>query len=189
MRLPDHRASSPEQYGSRIPELASDQPLIWSRVGLGVREFELRRGPEVVGGMEGSTRFGFSATGYCLEEEWEIRLRSKFFGKVEVTLEDPDRGQPGCRFEGLFFGTGKVFLPSGSELRWRHPFLRIYNHILEVKGGSRILQIRPAFLRFLRTETRVNVFPAAAEMPDLPGLLLLSWFLKIHTERRGRRVF
>jgi hypothetical protein len=142
-----------------------------------------------VGDMEKSTRSGFSATGFCFGEEWEIKLKRRSLGLITVGLEKPDQGETGCRFEGLFFGHGRVILPAGTQLRWRHPFLRIYDHVLEVKSGPRLLRYRPTFFRFFRTETRVEVSPHAEEMDELPQLVLLSWFLRIHAEKRGRRVF
>jgi hypothetical protein len=167
----------------------SEQPLIWKRVGFGVPQFELRQGGEALGGMQESPRTGFTATGDFLGEEWEIRLESPFIGKLKVGLENPDRDQVGCRFEGFSVRGGRVFLPEGGKLRWRHPLLRNQDHTLEVEGGPRLLRIRPSFFRFLLAETRVEVFPEAMSLPELPQLLLLCLFLKVNIERRGRRVF
>ena len=169
--------------------LIPGEPLIWRRTALGLSGFELRCGDETVGDMEKSTRTSFTATGFCFGEEWEIGLNRRPFGKIRIRLERPDGNQDGCRYEGFSFGRGRINLPSGLQLRWRHPFARIYDHVLEVKDGPRLMRVRPVFLRFFRTETRVEVYPPAEGIPELPQLILLSWFLRIHAEKRGRRVF
>ena len=75
------------------------------------------------------------------------------------------------------------------NLRWRHGVLRTYDHILFDEGGGEVLRLRPAFLRFARTETRVLVSANGWARADLPELILLTWFLRVHADRRGRRVF
>jgi hypothetical protein len=139
--------------------------------------------------MEESTRSGFAATGFCSGEEWEIRLEKRLFRKIRIRMERPDQNDLGCCFEGWFFGRGVISLPSGARLRWRPPFARTYDHVVEMETGARLLRLRPAFLRFFRTETRLEVFPEAEKMPELPQLALLAWFLRVHAERSGQRVF
>jgi hypothetical protein len=186
---PDRHSSFQEARPSETLVSTAQHPLIWKRVGLGFPQFEFRQGGQVLGGMQKSPRNGFSATGDFLGKEWEIRLESPFFRKIKIGLENPDRDQVGCRFEGLSVRSGRILLPGDSELRWRNPFLRNYDHIIEIKGGPRLIRIRPSFFRFLLAETRVEVFPEAMSLPDLPQLLLLGMFLKVNVEKRGRRVF
>jgi len=140
--------------------------------------------------MEKSPRDGFVATGDYLGEEWEFRLKAPIFSAIRIGLENPDLDRVGCRFRGLSFGRGKIFLPGGRELRWRRSFLGVfYDHLLEVKGGARLLRVRPSFFRLLSSATQVKVYPAALDMPELPQLLLLSFFLRINVDKRGRRIF
>jgi hypothetical protein len=77
----------------------------------------------------------------------------------------------------------------GEVLRWRHAFARMYDHVLIDSRGQELLRLRPAFLRFGRTETRVILSPSGWARSDLAELLLFTWFLRAHAEARGRRIF
>jgi len=187
-----HSRRQAEALERRRPDpvsLRPEEPLIWRRIAPRQPEFELLRGNETVGDMEKSTRTGFTAVGLCFGEEWEIALKRRPFRKMRIHLERPDQHQVGCTYEGFFYGRGWIKSPGGPRFRWRHPFARIYDHVLEVEAGARLMRVRPAFLRLFRTETRVELYPPALEVLELPQLILLSWFLRIHAEKRGRRVF
>ena len=187
-----HPRRQAEAFETRRPDSVSlrpGEPLIWRRIAPRLPEFELLRGDETVGDMAKSIRTDFTAVGLCLGEEWEIALKRRPFRKVRIHLEKPDQHQVGCTYEGFFYGRGWIKSPSGSRFRWRTPFARIYDHVLEAEAGVRLMRFRPAFLRFFRTETRVELYPPALEILELPQLILLSWFLRNHAEQGGRRVF
>jgi len=164
-------------------------PLVWRRPVPLAPDFELRQGDATFGEMEPAFTSGIDATGECLGQALDFRADSSLLGGVRVETRRPGDGQAGPGFRGLLFGWGRITTPQGETLRWRHAFSRLYDHLLIDERGSELLRLRPAFLRFGRTETRVLLSAAGWGRPDLADLLLLTWFLRAHAEARGRRIF
>ena len=164
------------------------RPLVWRQPTPLVPHFELRQGEAVFGGMESSLATAFDASGECLGRTLELRLERSFLGRILVETAGALE-QEGPVYQGLFWGRGQVTTTSQECLRWRHAFTAPYSHLLIDSRGVELLKIRPAFLRFARTETTVSVTATAWGRSDVAELLLLTWFLRAHIEARGRRVF
>lgn len=186
------------EAGDLVPARARDEvtgalvdparPLVWRRKVPLAPHFELRQGEAVLGGMEPSLGTTFDASGECLGRTLELRLETTFVGRVRVeTAGELEREGPA--FQGLFWGWGRITTPDQETLRWRHALTAPYSHLLLDSKGVELLKIRPAFLRFGRTETTVRVSTFAWSRNDVADLLLLTWFLKAHIETWGRRVF
>jgi hypothetical protein len=139
--------------------------------------------------MEAALMAGVDATGECLGRVLDLSAESSLFGGVRVKSHRSKEGQDGPRFQGLLFGWGRVRTTEGEVLQWRHAFSRMYDHLLTDSRGEELLRLRPAFLRFGRTETRVILSASGWARSDLAELLLLTWFLRAHAEARGRRIF
>jgi hypothetical protein len=169
--------------------LDPSEPLTWRRSVPFSSEFELRQGATVIGEMEPSPNPEADATGECLGHSMELSLEYRFFRGIQVSTRVSLKEEDGPGFRGLFFGWGRVRAKTGEALRWRHGLWRIYDHALFDENGDLILRLRPAFFRFSRTETRVMVSPSGWKRSDLGDLILLTWFLRIHTVLRGRRIF
>jgi len=167
----------------------TSQPLIWRRSVPLAPDFELRQGEAVFGEMEPALMDGTDATGECLGHALDLRAESSLLGGVRVDSRRPREGREGPSFRGLLFGWGRIETSQGEALRWRHSFSRLYDHLLIDSRGDELLRLRPAFLRFARTETRVILTSSGWARSDLPELLLLTWFLRAHAEARGRRIF
>lgn len=169
--------------------LDPDRPLLWRRTVPLVPEFELVQGGTVFGEMEPANRPGMDATGECLGRSLELRREVGFVRGTRVETRPTSGDSAGPTFQGLFPGWGRIVTPEGEVLRWRHALTRMYDHILTDPGGVEILRLQPPFMRFVRTETRVVVRASGWERRDLAELLLLTWFLRIHSESPGRAVF
>lgn len=165
------------------------RPLVWGRVVPLATDFELLQGEAMFGEMEQAADPTLDATGECLGQTLGLRLDVRTFGRVYVETLRGQEGEPGPSFRGLTFGWGRVATSGGEALRWRRPVTRLYTHVLLDAGGREILRMYPPFLRFALTETRARVTPLGWGRVDLAELLLLTWFLRVHTERAGRRVF
>lgn len=164
-------------------------PLVWRRSVPMSPEFELRQGDVVLGEMEPANRDEVDASAECLGRALEFRVDRAFLGRIRVEACPASENGGLYAFRGWFYGWGELTTPSGEILRWRHALLRMYDHLLTDGSGAVLLRLRPAFLRFARTETRVLVDPRGWDRPDLPELLLVTWFLRAHSEARGGRVF
>ncbi|HKJ01318.1 MAG TPA: hypothetical protein VJ997_02655 [Longimicrobiales bacterium] len=152
-------------------------------------DFELRQGEAVFGEMEPAYTAAMDATGECLGHSLEFRLETGLLSGIRVESRASSGDREGPAFRGLYFGWGRIVSSGGELLRWRHAFSRMYDHVLLDAHGAELLRLRPAFLRFGRTETRVLPTARGWERPDLAELLLLTWFLRAHAEARGRRIF
>ena len=166
-----------------------DQSLVWRRSIPLAPDFELRQGEAVFGEMEPASQDDMDATGECLGRALELRLDSGLFRGVRVESRLSETDTDGPRFQGLLCGWGRIRTTQGEELLWRHAFSRVYDHVLIDSGGEELLRLRPTFLRFGRTETRVILTSNGWNRQDLAELLLLTWFLRAHAEARGRRIF
>lgn len=192
------RVPSGLESGSPVPVRARDevtgalvdpgQPLVWRRTVPLVPDFELRQGENVFGEMEPSNSSALHAAGECLGQSLGLRFDLGPFGGVRVATIRASEDE-GPAFRGLSWGWGKIRTPGGETLRWRHAFVGLYSHLLLDAQGVRLLHMRPTFLRFGRTETKVTLSDDGWRRPDLAELLLLTWFLRAHTESFGRRVF
>jgi len=184
--------------GEAVTALARDEvtgalvdprrPLIWRRTVPLAPYFQLRQGKAVFGGMESSLATAYDATGECLGRSLELRCETGRLGGVRVE-SILDLEQKGPTFRGLFWGWGQVTTADQEILRWRHAFTSLYSHVLIDSRGVELLRMRPTFLRFGRTETRVRLNGVAWNRRDVAELLLLTWFLRAHAEAGGRRVF
>ncbi len=171
------------------PSLDPDLPLIWRRTVPLAPYFELLQGDRVIGDMEPASMYGMDATGECLGSSLELRLDTSLFGGVRVGSRASMEGREGPSFRGPAYAWGRIRTPGGEVMRWRHAFTRMYTHLLFDARGEELLRLRPTFLRFGRTETRVILSRRAHARPDLPELLLVGWFLRVHGEAMGRRIF
>jgi hypothetical protein len=169
--------------------LDPDTPLLWRRTVPLAQEFELIQSGTVFGEMEPANRPGVDATGECLGRSLELCREVGFGRGILVETRPPSGGPAGPRFQGFFPGWGRIVTPQGETLRWRHALTRMYDHILTDSRGVELFRLQPPFLRLVRTETRVVVRASGWERPDLAELLLLTWFLRIHSETPGRAAF
>ncbi len=169
--------------------LDPDRPLLWRRTVPLAPEFELVQGGTVFGEMERANRPGVDATGECLGRSLELRREVGFVRGTRVETRSTSDDPAGPSFQGFFPGWGRIVTPEGEVLRWRHALTRMYDHVLTDSRGVELFRLQPPFVRFVRTETRVVVRASGWERPDLSELLLLTWFLRIHSEAPGRAVF
>lgn len=169
--------------------LDPDAPLVWRRSLPMGAEFELRQGETVLGEMEPASHRDRDATAECLGRALDLSLTLSLIRGVQVeTLPSLD-GRRGPRFRGRLIGWGRIVTPDGEVLKWRQGLPFFNDHVLQDSEGRELLRLRPAFLRFARTETRLTIRRPGWERPDLPELVLLTWFLHLHVESRGRPVF
>jgi len=164
------------------------QPLVWRRTVPLVPDFELRQGEAVFGEMEPSNSSALDAAGECLGQSLGLRLDTGLFKGVRVETARASE-EKGPAFRGFSWGWGTITTTAGEMLRWRHSFTGLYGHVLLDSQGVELLRMKPTFLRLARTETKVTLSNDAWRRTDLAELLLLTWFLRVHTEARGRRVF
>jgi len=164
------------------------RPLVWRRTVPLAPDFELRQGEAVFGEMEASNSTGLDAAGECLGQTLGLRLDTGLFRGIRIETVRASE-EEGPMFRGPLWGWGRIRTTDGETLRWRHSFRGLYSHVLVDSRRNELLRMRPTFLRLGRTETRVTLNKAAWNRTDVAELLLLTWFLRAHSEARGRRVF
>lgn len=164
------------------------RPLMWRQLVPRARDYELRQGEAVLGEMEPSHAIGSDAVGECLGRTLELHLDTGLFRRVRVATTRAT-AEKGPEYRGLTWGWGRIDTPEGETLRWRHSFRGLYAHVLLDSAGAELLHLQPTFMRFVHLDTRVTVSPTAWGRADVAELLLLTWFLRVHAEARGRRVF
>ena len=183
-------AVSAERARDEVTGALVDQgkPLVWRRTDPVSREYELRQGDVVFGAMERSPAMSFDAAGECLGRSLEFKLDTGLFRGVRVESARESGGR-GPTFRGMFWGWGVITTTQGEELRWRRGFTGLNTHVLTDATGAELMRMRPSFFRLFRTKTKVSLTLMAWGMPDVAEILLLTWFLRVHVERRGKRVF
>ncbi len=161
--------------------LQPDRPLIWRRtVPLGW-EFELIQDSVLLGEMDASEDRGTVA--------WGVRSTTVVTRPDEVASGGADPPGAGPSFRGHFVNVGRIRSGAGERLLWRRSLIRMYDNILRDSTGAELLRLRPAFLRFGGTETKVMLSEAGRARPDIAHLILLCWFLWIQGDSFRVRLF
>lgn len=164
-----------------VLELAGAQ-LTWRQPRLFVRSFELSNGDgQVLARLQWRNLFTDRASAECAEGRWEFRRAGLFSRRVVIQREGSDV-EAGVFTRG-FFG-GKLELAGGHEYRVR--LLRFWPRRWAVVDGSdrQLIRVEVAF-RLFKDRARITVAPEAAQNPDIPLLVLFSWFHIVHVRHRG----
>jgi hypothetical protein len=160
------------------------EPLFWAQPRRFRHEYELRAGRDVVATLRWRGILSWDALGETAEGRYRLRLANFLRGTVVVHPGDSD--VEAAVFRSRFFGGGTVRVAGGRTFRMRPLDFWHRRFILEDEAGAAVFRLRMRYA-FLRDQATVELEPGAERVPELPVLLLLTWYVGLRARRRHRR--
>lgn len=157
--------------------------LQWVQPAATRRYFELRLGEQLYGSLEFASSFGSRAVAAAAGARWTFKRTGFFNVRVTVRVE----GQPDDlavyypRWTGR---EGHLKTAGGRMYEWRAANFWATRFVFSGERGDEMVifkqGLEDAGLKgIFKYQARVEIAPAAADLPDLPLLALLGWYLMI----------
>lgn len=154
--------------------------LRWREARFWGKRFELLDGGVVVATLTFSGWFRYRGEAESSEGRW-IFTRHGFFGhRVEVRARDSETIL-GVFKARVLIGGGTLELPDGRKLVARTNF---WHSRYEVRTETGLELVRYTDVwRIFRMSAKVEILPGARDLPELPWLVPLVWYLVIMRHR------
>jgi len=162
----------------------SASPIVWKQPKMMEPAFELKYSEEVLGTLRFKNSFGSLAEGVMAEGKWTFKRQG--FLKTQVTIrQDGNPGNIAVYFTNTWSQGGTLELPDGRKYQANSNFWHSQFEFTD-------LQEHP-ILRFtniggFKLHARLEILPAAKELPEIPWMVLLGWYLAVMTSRDGEMV-
>jgi hypothetical protein len=133
-------------------------------------------GAEIVATLKFRSSFGSLATATCADGCWTFK-RVGFF-QTRVTIRRCDSEEEIASFRNnTWTNGGALELPGGRAYRASTNFWKTKYEFLSTEGE--ILIGYRKIGGFLHKSSFVDVYPAALQIPELPWMVILGWYLTI----------
>lgn len=150
------------------------QELLWVQPSVTKQAFELRAGEEVVATLVWQR--SSLARAEIAERSWSFKREG--FWHPQVTVRDPDSDQNEAVFRPSWTGGGVLELSNGRLLRLGTANLWHSQWDWQLPDGSRLVHFRSRS-GFLKSGAEVNIAEGAQDLPELPLLVVLGWYLLV----------
>ena len=150
--------------------------LKWTQPKLLNKYFELLSGEDLVGSLRWEKSFGSLAAAEASERQWTFKRGG--FLRPHVTVREADSTETIALFEANWGGTGSVQYRGGQPIRWVSSGFWRSRWMWLSDSGAEIAAFSSDH-KFMKTEGRLEVSAHGAEVPELPLLALLGWYLLI----------
>lgn len=153
----------------------SGQSLKWTQPKASKMEYELHAGDQIAATLRFRSSFGSFATAENAEGCWTFKRVG--FWQTKVTVRACDSDNDIATFvNNTWSGGGTLTLPDGRKLlvstnTWQTKY--------EIKSESETSLVRYSMGGMLRLSSEVDIQPAALDLPELPWLVTLGWYLAI----------
>jgi hypothetical protein len=162
----------------RASGLPGDGLLVWNKVKVMGREYELKDGDEALGQMQFESAFGSLASAEVASQSFTLKREG--FLSPRVTVRAPGSEANLVVFHPKWTGGGMAEFADGRQIQWRHTsfwgsewsFLAEDNHAL-----MRFQQ----HMGLLKFSAELAIEPADVALPEVPLLVALGWYLMILT--------
>ena len=155
-------------------DFARDE-LKWTQPRALKKEFELRSGSQVLGRLVFKNSFGSFATGTSVDGCWTFKRVG--FWQTRVTIRRCDSEADIATFmNNTWKGGGSLELPDGRRFRATS---NLWQTKLEFQDTSENPMIELKTAGLVHLSATVEIQPAAHQMPELPWIVMLGWYLAI----------
>lgn len=159
------------------------QNLEWTQPKAMERLFELRSGERVLASLEFQSSFGSLAVAACGEERWTFKRVGFFRPRVTIRREGEQKDLAVYRpkwtsSEGTleFFGGQTYVFQTANFWATRYVLASADGQVLvSYQSGLEENHLKDIF----KSQARVEIDPAAANLPELPLLVCAGWYLII----------
>ena len=163
-----------------VREFAGRGELTWTQPKTFKQLFELRAGDEVVGTLEFRNSFGSFATGESADGRWTFK-RQGFF-RPTVTVRAAGSETDLAIFKNkTWTGGGTLEFPDGRHLLVSTNFWHTRFEIATDTDSPLVSYRRTTGV--LHMSSAITIHPQAEDLPDLPWLVMLGWYLKVLMHR------
>lgn len=139
------------------------------------RHFELRHGDDLLGTLRWEKACGSLATGVVAESQWTFKRGG--FLRPHVTVREAGSPDTIAVFEASW-GAGTLECPGSRRFRWAPSDFWRSRWTWGCAGCPEIAAFS-SDPKFMKKEGRLEVSTQGAELPELPLLALLGWYLLI----------
>ena len=150
------------------------QKLMWKQTGFGARDFELRVGDDLVAKLTWPRLLSDLAVAECATGTWHIDRPGFFRQRTVVTLPGSDLEI--ASFEPGWLGDGDLVLADGRVFQWYQTKALRYSWALVGPDGDLLFEVHEG-TRWFKHEAHVVLHAAVDAMPELPLLILTTWYL------------
>jgi hypothetical protein len=161
------------------------QDLQWRQPKALKVEFELRAGEEVVGTLAFRNSFGSFATGASADGRWTFKRQGFFKPTVTVRAEGAE-SDLGVFRNRTWKGGGTVELPDGRHLLASTNFWQTRYELTADTDAPLITYRRTSGI--MHMSAGMEIHDAAIELPELPWLVMLGWYLRVLLHRDSAAV-
>jgi len=155
----------------------------WVQPKLSHRKFELRADENVFASLEFQSAWGSLAIAECSEGSWTFKRVGFFTPRVTIRLTNVDVDL--AIYRPKWTGTeGELTFSNGSHFHWKAANFWATQYSFIKPDGSPILTFKPGvedshISDFFKYQARLEIDLGAANLPELPILALLGWYLMI----------
>ena len=171
-----------------MPTISSvaNETLTWSQPAAMKLVFALRAGTEEdqVGSLAFRSLFGTQATAESGDEAWTFKRVGFFHPRVTVRRLGTD-DDVATFHNNTWSGGGSLVIPGGPTFRASTNFWQTKYEIATPEGDP---LVRLHYGGVFRLHADVEILPAARTLPELPLIVLLSWYLAVMLYRDAQAV-
>jgi hypothetical protein len=169
-----HEEDTQEQM-KRLAEVVGPE-LLWTRPSARRKYDELRSGDETVATLQ--WKKGSLAVAEVADARWTIKRQGFWQQGVKIRREGSDVDI--ARFDLGWLGGGTLDPGSGRRFRWGSANFWRSSWQWTAEDGTPLVRFAGK-QRWTKMEGEVEVEPAAADLPELPLLVTLGWYLLVMT--------
>ncbi len=154
----------------------SDQALQWRQPNMFKMEYELRAGEELVATLRFRSSFGTLATAQSADGCWTFKRVGFFQNHVTVRVCDSETDLAVFK-NNTWKGGGTLILPDGREYLVTTIFWQT-EYGFKTAGGESLVNFKSK-MGLLDHSAEVEILPAGKNLPELPWMVLLGWYLAV----------
>ena len=156
-----------------------DRELKWEQPSGFKEEYELRSGEELVATLRFRSSYGSLATGESGDGCWTFKRVG--FWQPRVTVRRCNEDDNSATYKNETFGNcGMLTLSDGQTLSAESNFWQTKFEFSD-ESGETLIQFKADGL--LHHSSYVTVGPGAANMPDMPWMVMLGWYIVVMMRR------
>ena len=151
------------------------QELEWTQPSVWKMQYELRSGADVVATLGFRSSFGSFATAESLDCGWTFKRIG--FWQTRATIRPAGSDMDLATFKNnSWSGGGSLEFPDGRKLL---ATTNGWQTKLEIKTEAGATLLRFNTHGFVHLSATLEIHPAAAEMSELPWLVMFGWYLVV----------
>jgi hypothetical protein len=148
--------------------------LMWKQMGFGVRDFELMSGEDLVARLYWPKWLSDYAVAECGDGRWGLD-RVGFFRDRGVAMDVSTKIEV-ASVTFNWVGDSEIALPNDRRYQLFKTGILSNNWTLADENEDTIFEMKEG-MRWFKHDAQIDLQVGAIMMPDLPLLLMLSWYL------------